>query len=358
MESEDFSSFIYSILIKAMSIAIPKMPVRFPRSLREIKSSWVRQWLARRILDKWNKDKLHLPLTPKHYELYETIHLAYWHKLKDFPNLIDCRDLNDKIQWLKLFDQKAEIVQCADKVSARDFVRDCVGEGYLLQMYQVKNEFSEIDLESLPKSFVIKANHDSGSVILVRDKSDFEYDSAKEFIDSALAKNYGWNGGEWAYRYIQPRVLVEEYIDPGSTSPPADYKFFCVDGTVRFVHYIYDRGADVKSQILDPKGGDMGLKLNHQHSLGTSFKRPKAWDEMIAVSESLSKEFKFVRVDLFCAGEQIYVGELTFWSMSGHYQGEDQRILGQLIDFDRTTFNPFLLPALDEMQNFSEPSLC
>lgn len=332
--------------------------MKFPNALRKVKSGWVKKQLIRRIRDKWKQDKLHLPLTPDHYELYEVVHLAYWRKLKDFPNLVDCRDFNDKIQWLKLFDQRSEIIQCADKVSVQYFVRERVGEDYLVEMYQVHRQFSDIDFESLPKSFVIKANHDSGSVILVRDKDDFDYGAAKEIIDSALAQDYGWSGGEWAYKYIQPRVLVEEFIEPECTSPPADYKFYCVDGSVRFVHYIYDRGENTKEQTINRDGHDLATELYPSFVLGTGFLKPPVWYEMIEVAESLSKGFKCVRVDLFCSNRQIYMGEMTFWPMSGHYLGEGQKVLGKYLDFDRSTFKPFLLPDLNKMQNLSEPSLC
>jgi len=68
---------------------------------------------------------------------------------------------------------------------------------------------------------------------------------------------------------------------------------------------------------------------------------------MIHVAEQLGRRFKFVRVDIFYTGDRIYVGELTFWPAAGHYESEDQKKLGQLLDFDRTTYRPFLLPELE-----------
>ncbi len=123
------------------------------------------------IKTKWLNDKRQLPLTPANYELYNIIHRRYWDILHDFPNLINCHDFNDKIQWLKLFDQSPEIVSCVDKILVRDYVRERVGEEYLVKLFQVHDYFSQIDFDALPKSFVIKTNHDAGSVILVRDKS-------------------------------------------------------------------------------------------------------------------------------------------------------------------------------------------
>ena len=321
---------------------------KLTRFVQRSEAKFRRIWLTLRIKVKWLNDKRQLPLMPAHYELYDIIHRLYWRKLHDFPNLINCRDFNDKIQWLKLFDQSPEIVRCSDKILVRDHVRERVGEEYLVKLYQVHDHFSEIDFDALPQSFVIKTNHDSGSVILVRDKSKFNYQSAKVRIEAALKRCYGWENGEWAYAYVNPKVFVEEFINPESQTPPPDYKFYCIDGVVRFIHYIYDRGFDTKEQTLDPEGNDLATELYPSFKLSKGFKKPACWEQMISVAERLGRGFKCVRVDLFRSGDHIYAGEMTFWPMAGHYEGEGQKKLGKFLDFDRTTFESLLLPKLEK----------
>ena len=41
---------------------------------------------------------------------------------------------------------------------------------------------------------------------------------------------------------------------------------------------------------------------------------------MLEVAHELSKDFPFVRVDLYNVGGKIYVGELTFYPWSGYVQ--------------------------------------
>lgn len=67
---------------------------------------------------------------------------------------------------------------------------------------------------------------------------------------------------------------------------------------------------------------------------------------LIAAAETLSKGWKFVRVDLYSIENQLLVGEMTFWPGAGVYEGEGQRFLGQMLDFDRTTFQPNILSRL------------
>jgi hypothetical protein len=184
-----------------------------------LRAAWAGWPLKARIQLKWYQDSLHLPLTPGHRELYAIIHRLYWRELHGFPNLISCRDFNDKIQWLKLFDQSHEIVRCSDKILVRDFVRERVGEQYLVKLYQVCDHFTEIDFDALPDAFVIKANHDCGTVILVRDKAKLNRREAEARIESALKKLYGWEYGEWAYAYVKPRVLIEEFLEPENLTP-------------------------------------------------------------------------------------------------------------------------------------------
>ena len=287
---------------------------------------------------KWKKDSISLPLTKEHKELYFIIHQHTARKLLKFPNLVDCQDFNDKIQWLKLFDQDEKQIKCSDKLLVRDYVKDNVGLKYLVPMFQSVNRFDEIDFDKLPKSFVMKTNHDSGTVVLVKDKTKLDMLSAKSSLEASLKRKYGWDVGEWAYSLIPPKIMIEHYIEPENTSPPADYKFYCVNGKVKFCHYIYDRGNTTKEQLILPDGTDTQTSLHPKFQLGSSFVKPANWDEMLEVAQKVSAEFKCVRVDLFSSQGNIYVGEMTFWPMAGTYRGKGQQFFGTFLDFDRSTF--------------------
>lgn len=47
------------------------------------------------------------------------------------------------------------------------------------------------------------------------------------------------------------------------------------------------------------------------------FDKPKMFDEMMKISKDLSKDFPFVRVDLFNINDKIYFSELTFIPTGG-----------------------------------------
>lgn len=313
--------------------------------------------LARILLPfKWISDRRRLPLTPAHYDLYRIIHIRYMERLGRLPDLVNCPGFNDKIQWLKLFDQRPEVVSCSDKLLLRAFVESRLGPGYTPRLYQVGERFSDIDLSTLPRAFVIKTNHDSGSVILVRDKESLDVERARRRIDGSLKRRYGWKKGEWAYRWIVPRVFVEEFLSPDAATPPADFKFHCVDGRVKWLHYIYDRGMDTKEAIVDRDGVCLGISLFNKLKTVTEFERPEEWDRLVRIAESLATDFRYVRVDLYLVDGQIFVGEMTFHPKNGCYPGEGQLQLGKLMDFDRSYVKPLLCAPLEEQEREGDRS--
>ncbi|MDP3387181.1 MAG: hypothetical protein Q8S24_08100 [Eubacteriales bacterium] len=72
------------------------------------------------------------------------------------PKLYD-----DKMQWIKLNYRNKLITQCNDKVLVRDYVT-AKGYGHLLnEIIAIYKNVEEIDLDLLPDSFAMKANHGS-----------------------------------------------------------------------------------------------------------------------------------------------------------------------------------------------------
>lgn len=299
-----------------------------------------RKLLSAAIAAKWQLDRARLPLNEEHRELYGIIHRSSWKWLQDFPRLVHCRGFNDKIQWLKLFDQREEAVQCADKIAVRDYVKERTDDSLLVPVLQTCSRFEEIDFAALPKSFVIKVNNESGNVILVRDKAAMDMEKAEGLVNYCLRRVYGWNDGEWAYACIAPRIVVEEFIEPESKVPPADYKFHCVDGKVRWLQYIFDRGADTKEAIVDPDGRVTDIHFDHKMTHVPRFQKPAQWKRLKEVAEALAASWKYVRVDLYLVDDEVKFGELTLHPLAGTYRGEGQLQLGKLMDFDRSTFRP------------------
>jgi hypothetical protein len=252
------------------------------------------------------------------------------------PNLLSVKNYNDKLQWLKLFDQEPLKVICSDKLLVRCYVKSKSFDNILPKVLDFAQRPSEINWNLLPEKFVVKTNHDSGTVILVKTKCSLDIASIVSRLNASLNRTYGVQTGEWNYQFISPCVLVEEFLESFDHEPISDYKFHCVHGCVKFVQYIYERDGRRNELIAMPNGDVTCLHLSHElaHGRSADFLLPCDWDAMIQIASILSAPFKYVRVDLYFVNGRIYFGEMTFFPMWGCYKSPHLEYFGSCLDFD------------------------
>lgn len=251
-------------------------------------------------------------------------------KLGRGPDLENPSGYNDKIAWLKLHDQRPEQITACDKWAVRDMVEAAVGPEVLIPATRVYPP------RRLP--CVVKATHDSGSSSLVRSEADMP--AADQRLRTCLGRTYGVNTGEWAYRFVTPKVIVERLM----SEKPVDYKFHCSDGRVLWVQVIWNRHTGKASEaILLPDGSVTALhmdeKMTHNAS-PTNYPGDRAWSALSALARRLSEGWRYVRVDLYWFHGSPYFGELTFWPRAGCYRSNDEPVFGDMLDIDLTTKLP------------------
>jgi len=240
-----------------------------------------------------------------------------------------------------LFDQNPALIQCSDKYRVREFVKERIGGKYLIKLIGSYERFSDIDFSRLPVSFVIKTNHDSGSVYLIKNRNESDQKALSKKLSKALPKKYGVEKGEWNYQYIRPKIIIEEYLGALADSPPPDFKFHCVNGRVAWLQYIYDRESKTKEIIFDRNFNQLPLHLDlNFQSSNLEITKPLNWNKMVAVAEKLATNFKYVRIDLYNTKNRILFGEMTFFPMSGCYSSYDIKNFGEMMNFDTATFSP------------------
>lgn len=270
--------------------------------------------------------------------------LIYWYKRvtqKDL-DLDNPRTFNEKIQWLKLYDSTPIKTQLADKYRVREWVKEKIGEEYLIPLLGVYDAFDEIDFDKLPDKFVMKCNHGSGWNIIVPDKSKLDLQDAKSKIDRWMNDNYAFKAGcELHYRDIQPKIVIEEFLDEISNNI-YDYRFFCCNGKVEQIWIdVFSGTPEHKRKIYDKNWNELNIIVKWPR-LETSLPRPKNLEKMIELSEKMSKEFSLVRVDFYDINDKIYFGEMTFTSMSGigKFEPEIEDLkLGQKIKLPKLAYN-------------------
>ena len=230
----------------------------------------------------------------------------------DHLNITNPKSYSEKIQWLKLYDDNDLRTTLTDKVLVRDWIKEKIGEEYLIPVLGVYNHFDEIDFSTLPDKFVIKTNHSSGWNIIVEDKSKLDLKKARKKIESWLKLDYAyWSEYEIHYSPIKPKIIIEKFITD-SKGELNDFKFLCFGGECKFMWMDFDRVTNHKRNVYDM---NWNLQPWNQYTYGNyegNVEKPDKFDEMCKIANTLCKGFRHVRVDLYNVDGKIYFGEMTF----------------------------------------------
>lgn len=226
---------------------------------------------------------------------------------------------NEKLQWLKLYDRKPIYTKMVDKYEAKNVISEIIGEEYIIPTLGIYDNFSEINFDKLPKQFVIKCTHDSGGIVICKDKSKLDLDKAKRKIEKSLKNNYYWQNREWPYKEVKPRIIIEKYMVDESGYELKDYKFFCFDGKMKAMFIATDRSStkeETKFDFFDENFVHLPFTNGHPNS-NKVISKPKSFEKMIMLAEKISKGIPQVRVDFYDINGKIYFGEVTFFHWSG-----------------------------------------
>ena len=247
------------------------------------------------------------------------IKIAYRANLGKKIDLKNPKSFNEKIQWLKLNDRKPIYTTMVDKYEAKKYVSKLIGEEYIIENYGVWESFSDIDFEKLPEQFVLKCTHDSGGLVICRDKSKLDIEKAEKKINSCLKNNYFYSGREWPYKDVKPRIIAEKYMVDESGDGLRDYKFFCFDGEPKFLYISegLENHLTARISFLNIDWSFESFSRSDYKPFEVLPQKPEKYDEMLEICRKLTKGTSFLRCDLYEADGKVYFSELTFSPCSG-----------------------------------------
>ena len=252
-------------------------------------------------------------------------------------DLENVKTYNEKLQWLKLNDRKPEYTRMVDKYEAKKHVASIIGEEYIIPTLGVWDKFEDIDFKELPNRFVLKCTHDSGGLVICRDKNSLDIDKAKKKIERCLRQNYYLKWREWPYKNVKPRIIAEAYMEDDATNELRDYKFFTFGGVAKMLFVATDRAkktTPTKFDFFDMNYVHLPIKNGHPNA-DIFPEKPKNFELMKALSEKLSQNIPQLRVDFYEVNGQVYFGELTFSHWGGIVPFEPKEwddLLGSWID--------------------------
>lgn len=268
--------------------------------------------------------------------------LKFYYKFHRWPHFEHPTDLNEKINWLKFYGDSSRWSDLSDKYKVREYITGKGLDNILVKLYGKWDKAEDIDWDSLPEQFVMKANNGCGDVLICKDKSILDKQAIVKQYGKLLSTRYGDTSGEPHYAAIKPCIIAEELLDiskqPIKTSSLIDYKIWCLNGKPELFYCIWNRTkASIETRMYDldwTYHPEWAVYSNHYIEGKVDLPRPQNFDQMLIIAEKLSEGFPIVRVDLYEVDKKVYFGELTFTSLGGFmdYITQEQLLLmGEIV---------------------------
>ena len=226
------------------------------------------------------------------------------------------KTFNEKLQWLKLYDRRPNYTKLVDKYEVKEYVANIIGNEHIIPTLALYENVEDINFDELPDQFVLKCTHDSGGLVICKDKSQFDVKQAIKTLKHYYARKYYWQSREWPYKNVKPRIVVEKYMED-KDGELKDYKVFNFNGEPRIIEIDYNRFTNHQRTLFDENWNVINATIKFPTDKKREFKKPEVFEELLELSRKLSKGFPHLRTDFYIVDNKIYFGELTFYHGSG-----------------------------------------
>lgn len=241
---------------------------------------------------------------------------------KERLNLKNPQTFNEKLQWLKLYDRNPLYTILVDKCLVKDYVSKIIGDSHVIPLIKRYDNPNQISLDDLPDRFVLKCNHNSGSIWICKNKEEFDLAKVKSEIAVSLKDDYYIRGREWPYKNVKRCIIAEPYMEDSSTHQLIDYKVFCFNGSPKIIQIDEDRFSGHRRNIFSDKGVSLGYSVGNDAQIDEGIQCPPNDQlmQLLDFAARLSKGIPHVRVDFYIIDGCVYFGEMTFFHNSGFAQ--------------------------------------
>ena len=247
------------------------------------------------------------------------LYIEYYCLMGKVLHLNNPKTFNEKLQWLKLYGRRPIDTVLSDKYAVKEYISKTIGSEYVIPLIGVWDDFDDINFDELPDQFVLKCTHDSGGIVICKDKSNFDIDAARKLLKKNLQTDFYVYSREKAYRDIPRRIIAEKYMEDSKTKELRDFKFFCFDGVPKALFIATDRqkeGEETKFDFFDMDFKHIPVTNGHPNA-DVKPSKPESFEKMKDLATILSKGIPHVRVDFYEINGRIYFGEMTYSHWGG-----------------------------------------
>ena len=263
-------------------------------------------------------------------EFYFQYRKRYLEKHNVNYNESNLTTFQDKLNWLVIHESPQYKSSLVDKIKIHDYSKKILGKDICVPILKIYNDVNEVNFNDLPNKFVLKLNHGSGFNIICENKTELNIPKTLEKLNYYKNKNYGLSSAEFQYIYVKRKIFAEKYLSKNII----DYKIFCFNGEPQFIQV--RKCLNETNNIKLHNHYDVNWKLTEIESGIEGYirdpniiiKKPKNLKLMLKYARLLSKEFVFVRVDLYEFEDRVYLGELTFTPTNGfvYWKNNEQNL--------------------------------
>ena len=224
----------------------------------------------------------------------------------------------EKLQWLKLYDHRPEYTRMVDKYEVKQYIADRIGEEYVVPLLGVWERAEDIDFEALPERFVLKTTHDSGGIVVCKEKGSLNIPEARKKLSHFLKRQYYDHNREWPYKNVKPRIIAEAYMEDSAQGELRDYKFFTFGGEPKVLYIAQGRGGgqETVAEFFDMEFNHLPFTIDHDMA-PVPPEKPQNFELMKRLAAKLSEGTPQLRVDFYEVDGRVYFGEMTFFHCSG-----------------------------------------
>jgi len=253
------------------------------------------------------------------------LHIQYYRRFHKIPNLFFPKTFLEKL-YSRILNPLPIFSKMADKVEVREYVGRVLGEEYLIPLYGIYDVLTEEDIEKLPSSFVLKANHGAGFYKVIADKSEISLPNLLTEANNWLLIDYSKRYLEKHYGLIKPKLTAEKALLCNGKSP-TDYKvhvFNCSASDTDFLFIqVMAKEEDINKNAFfleDWSPAPFRLKRKGVEEITSTeiLAKPQLFDELLSCAKKLAKPFCYARVDFYIHENQLYFGEITFSHAAGN----------------------------------------
>lgn len=257
------------------------------------------------------------PVIPIPDKVY--LHIKYYCRMGKRLNLKNPQTFNEKLQWLKLYGRRPIDTVLSDKYAVKEYIAKIIGSQYVIPLFGVWDRFEDIDFDKLPDQFVLKCTHDSGGIIICKDKSKLDKEAARKKLNKSLKTDYYVFSREHAYKNIPRRIIAEQYMEDKTQLELVDYKVHCFNGEPKFVLICQSRFSDggLREDFYTTEWEHMDICRPRHPNADERVPKPKELEEIFQLSSKLAEKMPFVRTDFYIINGKIFFGEITYSPAAG-----------------------------------------